>query len=216
MKASQAPEHIPEALLFVATGCAYCPAVLDVLVGLLKAGELRRLEVVNIAIDPHRAGEYGVRGVPWLRLGPFELEGTHSRAELERWARGATDKAMWADYAAEMLTQGRMPKVLELVRREQAWLPVLFDLLVDEARGINVHIGVSAVCESLAGEATLRAQIPRLAELLRDPRIRVRADAAHILGLSGDPSARDILKAAREDADPEVREIIEEALTELA
>lgn len=209
------PEHIPEALLFIANGCAHCPAVLDALAGLLKNGELRRLEVVNVALDTARAEALGVRSVPWLRLGPFELEGARGGAELERWARGAADEAVWADYAAELFIQGRMNKVLELSHRDQAWMPVLFELLRDQARGINVHIGVSAVCESLAGEPLLREQLPRLADLLGDPQARVRADAAYYLGLSGDPGARAILEAARRDEDADVREIIEEALEAL-
>ena len=51
--------------------------------GWYRTGDIGRLEVVNIGARPDIAQQFGVRTVPWVRLGPFELEGLRSPAELE-------------------------------------------------------------------------------------------------------------------------------------
>ena len=72
----------PHAELLLAPGCAHCPVVLAALAELIKAGRIGRLEVINIASHPEEAEARGVRGVPWIRIGPFELSGAHTRQEL--------------------------------------------------------------------------------------------------------------------------------------
>ena len=97
---------VPDALLLIASGCPHCPTVLQGLSELVKAGVIGRLEVVNIGAHPEIAQGHGVRGVPWLRLGPFELEGLRAPAELRRWAERAGSNAGMADYVAELLKTG--------------------------------------------------------------------------------------------------------------
>ena len=66
---------VPDAELMIATGCAHCPVVLSGLAELLKKGQIGRLAVTNITSHPEVAEARGVRGVPWIRIGPFELSG---------------------------------------------------------------------------------------------------------------------------------------------
>ena len=63
----------PDALLLLTSQCPHCPTVLQGLGELVKKGLIGRLEVVNIVARPDIAKQYGVRKVPWFRLGEFEL-----------------------------------------------------------------------------------------------------------------------------------------------
>ena len=69
--------------------------------------------------------------------------------------------------------------------------------------------------EAFAGSDTLRALLPRLGELSQHPDARVRADACHYLGLTGDAAARSWLDARLADEDADVREIAAESLDAL-
>ena len=54
--------------------------------------------------------------------------------------------------------------------------------------------------------------VPELAILAASEPVRIRADAAHYLGLSRSPAARPILQRLLGDASEEVREIAAESL----
>ena len=72
----------PSALVFIGSGCRHCPIVLDGLARLVKEGRLARLEVINATLEPELAARNKVRSVPWTRIGPFELVGILTPAEL--------------------------------------------------------------------------------------------------------------------------------------
>ena len=82
-------ETAPEARMLLGTRCPHCPSVLSSLSDLVKQGVISRLEVVNLEQRPEIARQWGVRSVPWVKIGPFELTGLHSKAELQSWAEQA-------------------------------------------------------------------------------------------------------------------------------
>ena len=92
----------PDALLLLTSTCPYCPTVLAALSDLVKSGDIGRLEVVNIGTRPEIAQQYGVRTVPWMRIGPFELEGLRSPAELKQWVERAGTPEGLAEYFHEL------------------------------------------------------------------------------------------------------------------
>ncbi len=205
-----------EALLLVGSGCPHCAAVLAALGELVKQGEIARLEVINVTRRPSVAAELGVRSVPWLRLGPFELQGLLSLDELRQWlARAGTREGM-AAYLAELLASGRLDQATAILRRQPAHFAALLDLLAEPDTALQVRIGIGAVMETFAGEPVLAEQVPRLCELSRHDDPRIRLDACHYLALSGAPAALDCLRACLDDDDAEVREEAREALAELA
>jgi HEAT repeat protein len=71
------------------------------------------------------------------------------------------------------------------------------------------------VLERYARTPALQALIPALGMLTGHGDPRVRADACHLLGLTGSPAAIKYLEARRDDPDPDVREIVAESLAEL-
>lgn len=205
----------PDALLLLAPGCPHCPALMQGLSDLLKEGTIGRLEAVNIHVRPERAAELGVRTVPWVRIGPFELDGARTTGELRRWAEQAGSLDGMADYFFEMLKSGRRAKVEEMARQEPARLQALVRLLQRTDSSMAVRLGIGAVLEELQGSAIAQVIIPDLGALARSGDALTRADACHFLALIGSPDAAPYLRACLDDEDKEVREIAAEALEEL-
>ena len=206
---------VPDALLLVVASCPHCPAVLANLAAMAKDGLLGRLEVINVAVHPEVAETLGVRSLPWMRIGPFELTGSRSRAELEEWARRADSADGMADYFHTLLKDGELARVRAKIEAQPERLAALLPIVANPEASINVRIGASVIFEANAGNPGLRALVPELVELARHADARVRADACFYLGLSHAPAARNTLETCLADADAEVREIAADALAEL-
>ena len=195
------PPAAPDVLLFIATGCAHCPAVLAALSELVKQGAVGRLEVVNIAARPEAAQIAGVRSVPWMRIGPFTLQGSHTPAELRQWVERAARGKGVAEYLGELIENQRLDEALAALRAHPEWLHVLPTLIADLEVPMGVRIGVGALLEDLAEHDELEPLLPALRALLQAPEPQVRADAAYYLGLSKRAEVRDWLAPLREDPD---------------
>lgn len=206
---------VPDAELLLAAGCVHCPVVLSGLAELLKSGRIGRLEAVNIAVHPEAAEARGVRGVPWIRIGPFELTGAHSPGELADWAERAGSETGMRSYLSEGLATGQLETVTRACRRSPGLLPPLLALAADLETPFAVRVGVGAVLEDLAPEGLLSGLADAIGALAASPHAPVRADAAHFLGLSGAAGARTLLERLAEDEDAEVREIAAESLAGL-
>lgn len=207
---------IPDAELLIATGCAHCPAVLAGLAELIKAGRIGRLEVINIARHPEIAERRGARGVPWIRIGPFELSGAHSRSELEELVDKAGSPHGLQAYLRDSLESGELDRVIGVCRHSPEMLSPLLALAGDLDTPFAVRIGVGAVLEDLATEDLLSGLTGPISRLAASPHPQVRADAAHFLGLTGSQEARsELQRLAGSDEDREVREIALESLAEL-
>lgn len=209
------PATPPDALLFITPGCPHCPAVLQGLSELVKQGLIGKMTVVNIAAHPEQAAEYGVRAAPWLRLGPFTLTGAHSTAELRQWAEWASGEEGIAHYVDHLLRQGGYQQAAAFIDADTQRLKPLLAIVANPGAQIEVRLGTSALLEAHANTPALQKLLPQLAELTRHADHRVRADACHLLGLTGSAAARTHVEICRSDAHEEVREIAEEAMAEL-
>jgi hypothetical protein len=206
---------VPDAELLLAPGCVHCPVVLSGLAELLKKGRIGRLEAINIAVHPEAAEARGVRGVPWIRIGPFELSGAHTPGELADWAERAGSAAGMRAYLTEGLATGQLDSVTAACRRSPELLPPLLALAADLETPFAVRVGVGAVLEDLAPDGLLSGLGEAIGALAASPHAQVRADAAHFLGLSGAAGARALLTGLAADEDAEVREIAAESLAGL-
>lgn len=205
-----------QALLLIAPGCAHCPSQLVALSHLIEKGQLGRLDVVNVLEHPEIAAEHGSRSVPWVRIGPFELSGSHSAEELARWIDHANRGTGMAEYLTELLEAGGLRQAEETLLRQPQQLSALIDLLGSLETPMAVRIGVGAIMEGLEGTAGLRTLVPALGKLTSANEPQIRTDACHYLGLSHDPAAGPYIRPLLDDADPEVREAAEESLQLLA
>ena len=206
----------PDALLLLSSHCPHCPAVLAALADLLKQGAIGKLEAVNLEQRPEVGQALGVRSVPWIRLGRIELAGAHSKGELADWAGKADSEAGVADWFHNLLKEGQLPRVQAAIEAEPSLLAAVLPIVGNVDASLNVRLGAGVLLENFAGSEALRALLPRLAELSRHDDARVRADACHYLGMSGDASARTWLQARLDDVDPDVREIAAESLESLS
>lgn len=202
----------PNALLLTTRGCPHCPAVHASLADLVKQGKIGHLEVVDIGAHPEVAQRYGVRGVPWLKLGPFELQGLRSSAELSQWAARAGTPAGMADYFRELLDTGELAKVLAVVKRDASAFDALWLLLADPDTALGVRVGIGAVLEEFTGRTELQKQVGALGKLSQSRLAHVRGDAAHYLALTRDAHALPYLRALLNDPEAQVREIAREGV----
>jgi hypothetical protein len=202
----------PEAVVYVATGCPHCPAVIDGLVRLAKSARLARLEVINLSADPEAARRSGIRSVPTTRIGPFTLSGAMTPAELGEWVDAVADGRGWSAYYAHLLENHRLDEVVERVRGQAGCLGELLGLLSHQDTSMAARIGISAVVEDLQGSATLRAVVPELEQLTLSDLPQTRADACHFLGLTGDAGAIPAVRRLLDDEQADVREIAVDTL----
>lgn len=209
------PATPPEALLFVSPGCPHCAAVLRGLKELVKHRLIGNLMVVDVNEHPEQAAEYGVRAAPWLCLGPFTLTGAHSAAELRQWAGWANGEAGTAHYVEHLLRQGDYKHAAAFIDADTNRLKPLLVIVADPGAKLEVRLGVSALLEAHAYSPSLQKLVPQLAELIRHKDHRVRADACHLLGLTGSTAARTHVEYCLNDAHEEVREIASEAMQSL-
>jgi len=201
-----------DAELLIAPGCAHCPGVLDALGKLIKDGLIGRLTVTNVVSHPEAAQAADTRSVPWMRIGPYALEGAHSLSELRDWAEQAATGAHMGVYLSYLLEQQRLTQVVTLIEERPSLLHDLLPLLADLETPMGVRIGIGAVFEDLQDSGLLDNIVDELGALTRDSQPQVRADACHYLGLSGKAAASSYIQPLLDDPDAEVREIAAETL----
>lgn len=201
-----------DTLLLIAPGCPHCQSVLQSLSDLLKKGDIGRLEVVNIAVHPDIAQSVGARSAPWMRIGSFELSGDYTPAELAAWAKKAAAGDAGRDYVRELLEQQQLDRALHYIRDHPESLPLLLELMQDEDGSLSVKFGVGALLEELEGSPQLQGLIPALGDLTHSKKANIRGDAAHYLGLSHSPTARDWLTPLLDDPQQDVRDIAADSL----
>ncbi len=209
------PTTPPDVLLFITPGCPHCATVMQGLSERVKQALIGKMTVVNVAAHPEQAAEYGVRAAPWLRLGPFTLTGAHSPAELRQWAERANGEEGTAHYVEHLLKQGGHKQAAAFIDADTQRLKPLLAIVADPGARLEVRLGVSALLESHANSPSLQNLLTQLAELTRHTDHRVRADACHLLGLTGSAAARTYVETCLNDAHEEVREIAAEAMEEL-
>lgn len=190
--------------------------MLSSLADLVKQGIIGRLEAINLEQHPEVGQALGVRSVPWVRLGKIELAGVHSKTELTDWAAKADSEAGMADYFQMLLKEGQLARVQALIETDAELLTAVLPIVGNIDASLNVRLGAGVLLENFAGTDTLHALLPRLGELSQHNDARIRADACHYLGLTGDVAAKPWLEARRDDDDMDVREIAAESLESLS
>ncbi len=205
----------PDVLMLLGTHCPHCPSVLGSLSELVKLGVIARLEVVNLEQRPEIGRELGVRSVPWVKIGQFELTGLHSMAELQSWAEQAGSEQGMTKYIELLLAEGEVKRVLEMIDNDHSLLHALIGLVSDADAKINARLGAGVIMEEYEGEPELLALIPELGELTRHQDARVRSDACHYLSLTHDVSVKKYIQPLLDDDHEDVREVAEESLAEL-
>ena len=204
----------PDALLLMTGGCPHCPAAMQALTVLLKEGAIGRLEIINVAVHIEEAEARGVQSVPWIRIGPFEVEGAATPAKLRELAQGVNDDKVFDAWLLETLKSGKRQKFEALVKNEPQRIHALARMMKNPEASMAIRLGIGAILEELQGSGLSEPLVPAFGEMLKDTDRLLRADACHFLTLIGGESIRPHMLACVEDADAEIREIAEEWLSE--
>ncbi|MGB5601796.1 MAG: thioredoxin family protein [Gammaproteobacteria bacterium] len=215
MSEKTATKSSPRAQMLLGPHCPHCAAVLNSLSELVKQGVISQLEVVNLEQRPEIARELGVRSVPWVKIGQFELAGLHSQAELKSWAEQAGSEQGMTKYIEQLLGEGEVERVLEMIGKDPDLLHALTGLVSDADAKINARLGVGVIMEEYEGKQALLALVPELAELTKHEDARVRSDACHYLSLTKAASVRQFIEPLLDDDHAEVREVAAESLAAL-
>jgi HEAT repeat protein len=117
-----------------------------------------------------------------------------------------------ARYLNELLTTGKIDKALKLVRSDPAMVKALLSLFSDPDTVLNTRIGISAIMEHLEGSGLINGMIDHLGKLTGHQDARIRGDACHYLGLTGNRDAIDYIKPLLDDNDDDVRELAQESM----
>lgn len=204
------------ALLLTTPGCIHCNALKIILEKLLNEGLLDALEVVDVTTEPELAERYGIKSVPWLKVGPFEFSGAQHEPKLRAWIHRLNSAEGIAEYLKQLLTTDNLNVAIRLIKENPAWRNSLLLLVTDENKDIKQQLGTSAIFEELEGSGFLREMVDRLGELATHSNPKIRADIAHFLALSHDNRATHFLQKLSRDEDREVREIANDGLGELS
>ncbi len=204
----------PDALLLITGGCPHCPAALQALTVLLKEGAIGRLQVINVALHIEEAEMRGVQSVPWMKIGPFEVEGISTPAKLRELAQGVNDDAVFDAWSLELLKAGKRQKFEELVREEPQRIQALARLMNNPESSMVIRLGIGAILEELHGTGLSESLVPAFGEMLKSEDSLLRADACHFMTLIGGAESRPYMLACMNDANPEIREMAEEWLAE--
>lgn len=204
----------PDALLLMTGGCPHCPAALQALTALLKEGAIGKMQVINVAVHIEEAESRGVQSVPWIRIGPFEIDGAATPARLRELAQGVNDDGVFDAWLLETLKAGRRQKFEALVKEEPQRIHALARLMSNPEASMAVRLGIGAVLESLRGTDLGEPLIPAMAEMLASDDRLLRADACHFLTLIGGEAIRPFMQTCLQATDSELREIAGEWLSE--
>ena len=202
-------------LMLMGTQCTFCGPMMQMLIELMKTGLFAELRVVNIETSPELAQQHGVRSVPWLQIGPFDLAGSRSKKELQLWIERASSFEGLSEYLEEVLSEGKIDYANKLIQRYPQALENVIDLMANPEAKINVRLGVGVIIEDMAVSEEFQSVIPRLIEYLSNDDARIRGDACHYLSLTKDVSYVPAIKKLLSDENEEVREIAQDSIDEL-
>ncbi len=199
--------------LFVMPGCPICPQMERLFRQLQQEGKLDELEIVDIARNPERASELGIRSAPSYLVNGVLFSGLKRRSEIEQ-LLGQDEGGKWRSLLVEELSEGGMQTAREAVLEHEAARQALFDLLGDAETSLVVRIGLSAIIEELAERGLLEAYQPRLLQLAQHDDERIALDGLYYLSMLKTPEAIEALSRVAADETHPLRQQAGELLQE--
>ncbi|MDH5393786.1 MAG: thioredoxin family protein [Gammaproteobacteria bacterium] len=201
--------------MLLSSDCSHCPAVLNTLCDLLKAGNISQLNVINLSQQPEAAQPLQVRSVPWVKIGEIELSGQHNKAELLHAIELAQSGSGLMQHYDELLNNGQLQEAIHQLHKQPHNLSLLSRMMQTEDIKISVQIGIGAIMEEFARSEALNLLIPELTQLTQHPLARVRNDACFYLCLTANPDVRPSIALLLNDEDKAVQETARDCLDEL-
>lgn len=120
-------------------------------------------------------------------------------------------KAMVLDY----MEKGFLENIIDMFAHDESLFPLVIDMIKDER--VRVRLGTTALVEEMVQKHPdpLIQLIPSIAKLLQDENPMMRGDAANLLDIIGHKDALPFLMQALGDNNMSVREIVQEAVSNM-
>ncbi len=203
-----------ELTLFVSGQCPYCPAALENLLPLTGGEDRAGLRVVDALLFPNEAEKHAVQSLPTLILdGNLRWTGIVSRNEIRAAISPHGPGDMDAEAFERLLNAGNSDRLTEMMKVEGRVFPSFVSLLAHEKWPIR--LGAMVVLEELMESAPFVSwsAAPHMWALYHDSEKAIRGDLLYIFGELGDKENISSLGLLlEEESDPEIREMIMEAL----
>jgi len=169
-------------ITFVTPICPNCKATVDSINTLAQKFAIEH-HIVDATMFPDFAEKYGVMSAPTAFIGKMKFVGVISLAKAEKYIRDAIN-GNYRDYIAEKLMGGEMEDVKTLIV-EEGLGELLGELMGHEE--FMVRLGAMATAEALKGEKEIIEGVKKaLRKLFKHEDVRIREDAAMMLGILGD------------------------------
>lgn len=198
--------------VFVAAACPNCPHQVRAATTLAARDPSLTVSIVDIELFPDWAEQVGVRSVPTtVAEGGLTIVGSLSVDELQERIVNGCGPASEHVILASLLESSRTAAAAERLRMPAARV-AFADLWGTSSLESRIGLLLAAEIALAADEAVLDDLAPPLAAALDDPHPSRRGDTADLLGRIAHPSARARLRLLLRDPDPDVVEMVEEAL----
>lgn len=125
------------------------------------------------------------------------------------------DNTELREMIAEYMEKGFLENIIDMFKHDSELYYMVADLIKDER--IRVRLGVTALIETLSQQdkENIKKAIPNLLKNLKDNNPVVRGDVAYLIGIIGGEESITYLMPLLNDTDYNVREIAQEAITEI-
>ncbi len=195
--------------------CPICPRMVE-LADKFALGS-RRVKVWIIDVDhfPHIGRKYHALSAPTTVInGRAQIIGAVHEKELLSWIDKALSEEGLLEVLGSLLTIGNSQGALEIISKENK-PQILIDLM--DRKEFMVRLGAMVVMEVLQEKSPekMRLLVPGLISLLSSNMMNIRGDAAFMLGKIGDRRAIRPLERLLTEENPDLVEIVEEALDAL-
>ncbi len=116
---------------------------------------------------------------------------------------------------ADYMENGFLENIVDMFLHDSSLYELVGTLIQDER--VRVRLGITALMEELARKDPGHVQLvlQGLLPLLSHDNAVVRGDAANLIGITGDRCILQEIEKLRTDTDPNVRLIVDEAISEL-
>lgn len=196
--------------------CPHCPLVVGLVNQLALASSYLEVSIVDVALFPDHAQQYGVRAVPTVILdGQDQLVGDISEEILVDNLTNRDPSSFHPETFKKIIKEGDAERLAGMMVAESDLYSGALELFSDP--DWSVRMGMMVVLEEVAERSPdlVRNGYPYLLKLLDHEDRNQRGDTAYLLGLIGDASVLERLEVLLNDENAEVAEAAREAVEQI-
>jgi len=202
--------------VMMSMACPHCPLVVGLVNQLALASSYLEVSIVDVALFPDYAQEYGVRAVPAVVIdGQDQLVGDISDEVLVDNLTNRDPSSFHPETFKKIIKEGDAERLAGMMVAESNLYSGALELLSDP--DWSVRMGVMVALEEVAerNPDLVRNGYPYLLKLLDHEDRNQRGDTAYLLGRIGYASVLERLQVLLNDENPEVAEVAREAIEQI-